>query len=68
MAKKMNHLMSHDDDSDLPPIRSGHVSMTKPVSGNFYYNYRKRQKFGVTKVWRIRFSNILVDKSLANLP
>jgi len=30
--------------------------------------YRKQRKFGVTKVWRIRFSNILVDKSLANLP
>jgi len=29
-------------------------------------NYHKRRKFGVTKVWRIRFLNILVDKSLAN--
>jgi len=33
-----------------------------------YTKYRKRWKFGVTKVWWIRFSNILVDKSLANLP
>ena len=29
MAKKMDHVTSHDD--DLPPIRSGHVSMTKPT-------------------------------------
>jgi len=31
------------------------------------YVYHKRQKFGVTKVWRIRFSNILAEKTLANL-
>ena len=30
MAKKMDHVTSHDD-NDLPPIRSGHVSMTKPT-------------------------------------
>lgn len=34
MAKKIDHMTSRDDD-DLPPIRSGHVSMTKPVSGNY---------------------------------
>jgi len=28
--------------------------------------YHKWRKFGVIKVWQIRFANILVDKSLAN--
>ena len=31
MAEKVDHMPSHDD-NDLPPIRSGHVSMTKQVS------------------------------------
>ena len=30
MAKKMDHVTSHDDDG-LPPVRSGRVSMTKPT-------------------------------------
>ena len=30
MAKNMDHVTSHDD--NLPPVRSGHVSMTKPAT------------------------------------
>jgi len=42
------------------------------ISTALYYAqclyYHKRWKFGVTKVWQIRSSNILVDKSLVNSP
>ena len=39
MTKKTDHVASHDDD-DLPPIRSGEVSMKKPtVSGRWLANF-----------------------------
>ena len=58
-ARKLFNLYGNDKRFAAAQIREG-------LKFSLIYKYRKRRKFGGTKVWRIRPLNILAKESLAN--